>query len=110
MKPITVLFPTNPRRVETMNIWNLVISDMKHRDDMGTAKYGNPLTLHDGRRTLQDAYEEALDMAVYLKKAILEEDEKQANMCICGHKSQAHDACGCTWTVCNCSQFTEANY
>jgi len=96
-----------------MNIWNLVISDMKHRDEMGTAKYGKPLSLHDGRRTLQDAYEECLDMACYLKKAILEEAENKSNICMCGHRKEAHvgghDACGCTWSVCNCSQFTEAN-
>jgi len=88
-----------------MNIWNLVISDMKHRDEMGTAKYGKPLSLHDGRRTLQDAYEEALDMAVYLKKAILEEAE---NKCLCGHTYNDH-VDRCLYVSCSCRKFTGAN-
>jgi len=55
-------------------IWNSVIEDMRKRDEVGREKYGKPLLAFDGRDTLQDAYEEALDMAVYLKKAIMERD------------------------------------
>ena len=56
----------------TPPVWDSVIEDMKKRDQFGTKKYGMPLFINDGRDTLQDAYEEALDLAVYLKKAILE--------------------------------------
>lgn len=55
-------------------IWNAVIEDMKKRDEVGRERYGKPLFAFDGRDTLQDAYEEALDQAVYLKKAIMERD------------------------------------
>ena len=49
-----------------------VLADMTARVDMGEKQYGEPLTTHNGRDALQDAYEEALDMAMYLKQAILE--------------------------------------
>lgn len=55
-------------------LWDLVVVDMKGRDDFGTRKYGRPLAPHDGRDTLRDAYEEALDLAVYLRKALHERD------------------------------------
>lgn len=54
------------------SIWDMVIEDMRGRDEFGAAKYGGPLVANDGRRSLVDAYQEALDLAVYLKKAIVE--------------------------------------
>lgn len=58
--------------------WAAVIADMHERNAIGTAKYGTPLCVGDGRDALVDAYQEALDLAVYLKKAILERDEARA--------------------------------
>lgn len=55
--------------------WEIVIEDMRARDAIGTHKYGVPLRPHNGRNSLQDAYEEALDLAVYLKNAIIEADK-----------------------------------
>lgn len=55
-------------------VWDLVVRDMHGRDELGHRKYGRPLEAHDGRDTLRDAYEEALDLAVYLRKAMLERD------------------------------------
>ena len=53
-----------------------VCADIARRQQMGVAKYGvtveaNPLTL---RAWLQHAYEECLDQAVYLRRAIEEID------------------------------------
>lgn len=56
--------------------WPIVICDMAERHRIGTAKYGKPLVPHNGRDTLRDAYEEALDLAVYLRTAIYERDGK----------------------------------
>jgi len=55
----------------------LVCDDIAARQKMGTAKYGttvcaNPLEL---KQWLQHAYEEALDQAIYLKRAIQELDK-----------------------------------
>lgn len=56
--------------------WALVISDMAIRHNIGVSRYGTPLQPNNGRDSLQDAYEEALDLAVYLKNAIIERDSK----------------------------------
>lgn len=53
-------------------VWAAVIADMHARDATGRARYGVPLQPHNGRDALRDAYEEALDLAVYLKQALLE--------------------------------------
>lgn len=56
---------------------SLVIADIKRRQELGIAKYGttvaqNPLEL---RQWLQHAYEEKLDDAVYMKRAIQQLDK-----------------------------------
>ena len=57
----------------------LVIEDIKKRQAVGIKKYDvtvadNPLSL---RQWLQHAYEEVLDNAIYLKRAIQEIDQQQ---------------------------------
>jgi hypothetical protein len=51
---------------------DLVIEDMAARKEHGLRKYGTILQAHNGRSALQDAYEEVLDLAVYLRQAIEE--------------------------------------
>ena len=53
-------------------VWDLVIEDMKERDHVGRQRYGTPLQTHNGRDALVDAYQEALDLVVYLRQAIEE--------------------------------------
>lgn len=55
-------------------VWGLVMKDMIDRDQTGRQRYGVPLQPHNGRDALRDAYEEALDLAVYLRQAIYERD------------------------------------
>lgn len=55
-------------------IFDQVIADLRDRDAIGFAEYGKPLTAFNGRDALWDAYEEALDLAVYLRQAITERD------------------------------------
>ena len=57
-------------------VWDLVVSDMLDRDQVGRQRYGTPLQPHNGRDALVDAYQEALDLAVYLRQAIFERDGK----------------------------------
>jgi hypothetical protein len=54
--------------------WALVIIDMAQRDNFGKAKYGTRLQPHNGRDSLRDAYEEALDLVVYLRNTLYERD------------------------------------
>jgi len=55
-------------------IWDLVIEDMKQRDNIGVSKYGMRLQAYNGRDSFKDAYQECLDLAVYLRQAIFERD------------------------------------
>ena len=59
-------------------IWELVIEDMAQRDATGREKYGTPLQAFNGRRALVDAYQEALDLVVYLRQEIEERKAVQA--------------------------------
>jgi len=53
---------------------DLVKADLDRRAEHGAVIYGTRLQPHNGRDALQDAYEEALDLACYLKQEILERD------------------------------------
>lgn len=55
-------------------VWDLVIADMRQRDHFGRQRYGLPLQAGNGRDALRDAYEEALDLVVYLRQALAERD------------------------------------
>lgn len=46
--------------------------DFMSRVEKGVQTYGEPLTAFNGRSSLVDAYQEALDMMAYLKQGILE--------------------------------------
>lgn len=59
--------------------WELVIDDMRSRDSFGRKKYGTPLQPFNGRDSLKDAYEEVLDLCVYLRNAIEERDLNKNN-------------------------------
>jgi hypothetical protein len=59
-------------------IWELVVEDMQARDAMGRQRYGTPLLAGNGRDALVDAYQEALDLAVYLRQAIEEREVSDA--------------------------------
>jgi len=49
-----------------------VIADLSDRAQQGKAKYGTYLCTNNGRDALFDAYQEALDLCMYLRQAILE--------------------------------------
>lgn len=55
---------------------DLVREDLLHRKEHGLRKYNSLLQPYNGRSMLQDAYEEVLDLAVYLRGAL--EEERQA--------------------------------
>lgn len=59
------------------SIHDLVIKDMQSRKEMGLAKYGTILQAGNGRNALKDAYEEVLDLAMYLKQKLEEENESK---------------------------------
>ena len=65
-----------PKPNTSQPIWELVMQDMFERNEFGKAKYGTPLQANNGRNALKDAYEEVLDLAVYLKQRIVEDGTK----------------------------------
>jgi hypothetical protein len=68
----------NCQRRGQVDIFAAVIDDLRAREEAGAREYGRRrMTANDGRDTLQDAYEEALDLALYLRKMIAERDEKK---------------------------------
>lgn len=65
-----------PKKNDYPAVWDLVIKDMKERDRLGLQRYETRLQPFNGRDSLVDAYEEALDLAVYLKQCIYERQSK----------------------------------
>lgn len=61
-----------PPRPTAGDVWRDVIADMEARRRHGIAKYDTPVQPGNGRDALRDAYEEALDLCVYLRQAITE--------------------------------------
>lgn len=58
----------------------LVIADINDRVAAGEAKYGTVLKSDNGRDPLVDAYQEALDLVMYLRQAIEERKESEHDM------------------------------
>lgn len=64
----------NPRPNDGPHIADLVMHDLAIRKAVGIERYGTPLQANNGRDALRDAYEEALDLAQYLRQAIEERE------------------------------------
>lgn len=69
--------PQPVSREQEPAVWDLVIKDMRERDAIGERKYGTRLQPRNGRAPLRDAYQEALDLAVYLRQEIYERDNRE---------------------------------
>ena len=65
--------------MKTSVLLDKVITDLKTREAKGIETYGTTLDRTDLTRSewLQHAYEEALDLALYLKKLKIEEDARK---------------------------------
>jgi len=57
--------------------WDLVVHDMAKRKAMGFEKYKTHLQPFNGRKALWDAYQEVLDLIVYLRQYIYEIENPQ---------------------------------
>lgn len=63
-----------PRPNSAPSVQAAVRADLEVREQVGVERYGTPLQPHNGRDALRDAYEEALDLACYLRQALIERD------------------------------------
>lgn len=75
--PASVLQPS-PAPTDGIDTWLLVVKDMEERRQLGLKKYGQPVHPDNGRDSLVDAYQEALDLVVYLRNEI-EKRERERN-------------------------------
>ena len=60
-------------------ILGMVLADLTNRALEGREKYGEALKANNGRNALWDAYQEALDLAMYLRQAIEEQHRAQTD-------------------------------
>lgn len=95
-----------PTKNDKPAVWDLVMQDMRGRDRFGLEKYGTRLQPFNGRDALVDAYQEALDLVVYLRTAIYERDNPaipesfgQINQLHGGPLTRCHD---CSAEHCPC--------
>lgn len=61
-----------PIQNEELFIQDLVILDLQARMALGIERYGTLLQANNGRDALLDAYEEAMDLTIYLKQCLVE--------------------------------------
>lgn len=73
-EPPTPIADQPPPKGSRGDIWWSVIADMTARRLLGITRYGTVLQAHNGRDALVDAYQEALDLCVYLRQAIEERE------------------------------------
>ena len=64
-----------PKKNPHPEVMKLFLKDLKDRYKEGVRRYGVPLQPFNERDALQDAYEEAIDLALYLRQAIYERDK-----------------------------------
>jgi len=82
---------------------DLVIADIEERKRIGIERYGQLLKAHTGRDPLIDAYQEALDLCIYLRQVIYERDHPKLHAyelpdmstdlpcAICGRLPEEHE-------------------
>ena len=64
--------PQTPPTPGTEIVLEHVLADLRERAEVGKLKYGTYLMAGNGRDALLDAYQEALDLVMYLRQAIVE--------------------------------------
>lgn len=66
--------PKPVRSVSSQSVTDAVVADMHARRETGTRKYGVELLSFNGRDAILEAYQESLDLTMYLKQALMERD------------------------------------
>lgn len=61
-----------PVKNDSPLIHDLVAADLESRKQLGIRRYGAALQANNGRKPLQDAYEELLDLCCYMKQLLVE--------------------------------------
>ncbi len=70
-----------PTTNDFSDVQSQVIADIESRRQVGISRYGTALQPFNGRKTLLDAYEEALDLTIYLR-SLLTMQEAQRDLLV----------------------------
>jgi len=70
-----------PHQSNHPSVYDLVTADLADRYKLGLERYGMPLRPFNGRDSLIDAYQEAIDLVMYLRQAIYERDSPDKPGC-----------------------------
>lgn len=62
----------SPVKNNNTPIVDLVMKDIQERKEIGYKRYGTYLQANNGRDALRDAYEEAMDLVIYLRQVMEE--------------------------------------
>ena len=73
---MTITRPLQDPKPGRDSVTDMVIKDLEERRIFGVKKYGGELKSFNGRSPLIDAYQEALDLCLYLRQAIIEQTEE----------------------------------
>jgi len=68
--------PEPPPTGNGKKVLDEVVNDLTVRAEVGKGKYGTYLRTNNGRNALVDAYQEALDLCMYLKQKLMEENNQ----------------------------------
>ena len=76
-------------------VWDIVLNDINERRLIGRKKYGTELQSFNGRNPAVDAFQELLDLVVYLRQMIIERDEMvEVLKCYANADKIGCDLCG----------------
>lgn len=64
----------NPKVNNLPCVQDMVVADIEARKKVGIERYGTVLQPFNGRSALMDAYQEALDLAIYLRQLLYEQE------------------------------------
>lgn len=92
-----------------IHIHDAVIDDLRARKAVGVERYGVPLHPFNGRNALLDAFQEVLDLSVYLKQHLIEREALQRDLAAlrallnahsCPYESNLLEACALIRRLC----------
>lgn len=64
---------------DSPSVQSMVIADIQEREKVGIKRYGTALQPFNGRSALRDAYEESIDLSLYLRQMLAEEEVAAAS-------------------------------
>jgi len=73
-------YQPDPKQGEQVVV-DVVLADIRERAETGKRKYGTYLETNNGRNPLWDAYQEAIDLVMYLRQALLEQERHLTTAC-----------------------------